>query len=171
METILFSFTLWKIFSQCHPIQLGVIQSLDFHRIREHSHWNFRIQVLKLISPLRLPIPSLGQVPHLTVAAESILFIYRMLFAVHRNDLIYIPRQDNAVPPRYAYSSAEALAGLLIPYYQFLWAFPRVIGPSAMVNACVFTRWTRRIPRSPNGSFYSYWRIITCLVQLVFSTN
>lgn len=26
METILFSFTLWKKFSQCHPIQLGVIQ-------------------------------------------------------------------------------------------------------------------------------------------------
>ena len=75
---------------------------------------------------------------------ESILFIYRVLFAV---------------PPRYAYSSAEALAGLLIPYYQCLWDFPRVTGPSAMVNACVFTRWTRRISRSPNGSFYSYWRI------------
>ena len=30
-------------------------------------------------------------------AAESILFIYRVLFAVCRNKLIYIPRQHNAV--------------------------------------------------------------------------
>ena len=57
---------------------------------------------------------------------ESILFIYRVLFAVHRNDLIYIPRQHNAVPPRYAYSSAEALAGLLSHIYNPLWDFPRV---------------------------------------------
>ena len=70
----------------------------------------------QILSLLCLPIPPLGQVPCLMhqATAESILFIYRVLFAVHRNDLIYIPRQHNAVPPRYAYSSAEALAGLLI---------------------------------------------------------
>ena len=44
-----------------------------------------------------------------------------------------------------------------LPYYQFLWDFPRVTGPSAMVNACAFARWTRRISRSPNGSFSTYW--------------
>ena len=42
---------------------------------------------------------------------ESILFIYRVLFAV---------------PPRYAYSSVEALAGLLSHIYNPLWDFPRV---------------------------------------------
>ena len=34
---------------------------------------------------------------------ESILFIYRVLFAVHRNDLIYIPRQHNAAVYRHIY--------------------------------------------------------------------
>ena len=94
----------------------------------------------RILSPLRLPIPSLGQVPHLTVAAESILFIYRVLFAVHRNDLIYIPRQDNAVPPRYAYSSAEALAGLLylqdIHPASFFGDIPSGLGLTSLRYAC-----------------------------------
>ena len=64
-------------------------------------------------------IPPLGQVPCLMhqATAESILFIYRVLFAVHRNDLIYIPRQHNAAAPRYAClipsNKIEALAALL----------------------------------------------------------
>lgn len=88
---------------------------------------------------------------------ESILFIYRVLFAVRCNDLIFIPRRKTRRPQGTLADQAEALAALLIPYYQFLWDFPRVTGPSAMVNACAFARWTRRISRSPNGSFSTYW--------------
>jgi hypothetical protein len=38
----------------------------------------------------------MGKCRTLRLRPRSILFIYRVLFAVHRNDLIYIPRQDNA---------------------------------------------------------------------------
>ena len=93
------------------------------------------------------------------------LFFYAAESAAHCNDSYLYPAPSSAAAPRYAClipsNKIEALAALLSVHVISLWDFPRSsLHSSSMVCLGYSTRWTRRISRSPNGSFYSYWRSV-----------